>query len=313
MGTTEWCQLFMCDENITEAETNVHIEKNRVKNVYDVQDTDEQRRLAVQMSVTRQIDVKNLKEISKTKHGVINVLDIGCNNGSWLRDRLIHANIRCCAVGVDIDQGMQTVAKEIFPEMKYVCADAESTTFVEDLYKEIPQTEQFDIVILSMVLLHMQNVEQVLRNIKRILKVDGTVYIRDMDDTLTLSYPDSEGLVRSMLEISDRVPYTGNRHSGCEIYTKLKRVGFTKVQVLNDIVDVTTIPKDLEEYDYREALFTINFQYVKGDLNIAYTKDKGTYAKDQRWMLENYEELHDKFHEIDYYYRMGLTTYIVQK
>lgn len=310
----QWCPIFMGDStaddiNLLDTKQN----GGRVKNVYDVQDKDEQRRLAIQLGLTRESDVRNLKMLTEGKDKIA-VMDIGCNNGKWLRDRLSRIGKVCNAVvGVELNAEMKDSAAEVFPEMVFVNADAEKDTFSEILYKTIPAEQKFDVIVLSMVLLHTQEMKKVLRNVYKFLKDDGYLYIRDMDDGLALSYPDSEGIVKRMLSISHNVRYTGNRHSGREIYTALKQTGYSYIRQLGDVVDVTTKPEGLDDYEYREYLYTTNFQYIKGDLELAYRDDSTKYANDLKWFNKAYEDLHEKFHNTDYYYKMGTIVYCARK
>jgi len=60
---------------------------DRVKNTYDVVDRKEKRRLAVQKNLTRPQDIKVLQTLIPDLDDK-NILDIGCNNGDYIIDRL---------------------------------------------------------------------------------------------------------------------------------------------------------------------------------------------------------------------------------
>lgn len=306
----EWCNLFTGNPDST-IEHNADIPE-RIKNTYNVLDTEERARLRTQLGLTRQSDVKTLLEITKNLDEV-NVLDIGCNDAAWIRDRISHLKKPCRVVGVEIDADMSEISHVTFPEMLAVCADAEQDDFVNVLHEKVPQDVKFDVITLSMILLHAKNAGKILRNVQALLKQDGYLYIRDMDDGLTVSSPDSDGIVKRMLEISDRVPYTGCRHNGAELYTMLKRCGYTRIKAIPDCVDVTIKIPGVTEYDVREHLFVTNFNYVKGDTDLAYVADPQKYSEDCDYVHSNYEKLHQKFHETDYYYRMGTVVFTAQK
>lgn len=307
----EWCNLFKGtsendDEDIITADMS-----ERIKNTYNVLDTEERVRLRTQLSLTRQADVKILKELTQDLDEV-NVLDIGCNDAAWIRDRVKHLNKPCRVVGVEIDQAMSNIANETFPELLVICADAEGDDFISVLHEKVPNDVKFDVITLSMILLHAKDAGKILRNMRTLLKQNGYLYIRDMNDDLTVSSPDPEGIVKRMLEISERVPFTGCRHNGAEIYTKLKQCGYTRIKSIPDIVDVTLKLPDVSEYDLREFLFETNFRYVKGDTDLAYVSDPSNFSIDCEYVHKNFEKLHQKFHETDYYYKMGTAVFTAQ-
>ena len=61
-------------------------------------------------------------EITKGK----NVLDVACGTGILFKDYL---NRGAVVTGVDISSGMLRVAKEKFPDIELICADAEEYVF----------------------------------------------------------------------------------------------------------------------------------------------------------------------------------------
>ena len=299
----EWCPLF---------KRTLETEEVRSKNAYDVTEDVERRRLAFQMEMTREIDVRVLKSILSNTKGVQYILDIGCNDGSWLLDRLTNIGKECYAVGVDINEEIISRANENFPEMLTVCSDCEKEDFVEQIYKKIPYGTQFDVVVLSMVLLHVKEPMQVLRNVRKLLKTDGVVYIRDMDDGLSVAYPDKDGVFARVRRICNDVKYTGYRTNGREIYGLLQRTGYKDIKNIGINVDVTMSTPD--DYKFREDIFTINFGFIPGDLALALQDDPLKYKEDYLWLKNTgYEALNGMFHTAEFYYRMGLMGFTARK
>ena len=162
--------------------------------------------------------------------------------------------------------------------------------------------------VVSMILLHVKNPFKVLKNARTLLKDDGSLYIRDMDDGLTVAYPDDKNLVERTLDISHRVPYTGFRHCGRQIYSYLKKCGFKKIEIGKEIID--TIDMD---YDERNMLFTINFGYIRGDLELAYKDNPEEFEYDYIWFQKAYDEIEELFQTEEFYYRMGTITFLAKK
>lgn len=97
------------------------------------------------------------------------VLEIGCGNGElWQRNQKNIPNIQLTLT--DISQGMLDDAKNRLKDIKdidYQCFDCH----------QIPYDNQtFDIVIANHVLFYVQDIEQVLKEINRVLKNDGIFY-----------------------------------------------------------------------------------------------------------------------------------------
>ncbi|WP_317316966.1 methyltransferase domain-containing protein [Longibaculum muris] len=97
------------------------------------------------------------------------VLEIGCGNGElWQRNQKSIPNIQLTLT--DISQGMLDDAKNRLKDIKdinYQCFDCH----------QIPYDNQtFDIVIANHVLFYVQDIEQVLKEINRVLKNDGIFY-----------------------------------------------------------------------------------------------------------------------------------------
>ena len=103
-----------------------------------------------------------------------------------------------------------------------------------------------------------------------------------------------------MLDISHRVPYTGYRHSGRQIPSLLTKAGFSNIRVY--IEDITSIGLTHKELDY---LFHINFDYVKGDLNLAKMNGLQGFGEDFTWMEESFDKLNELFHTTGFFYNMG--------
>jgi SAM-dependent methyltransferase len=227
-------------------------------------------------------------------------------------DRLTYVGVQGYAVGVDINTEIIDVAKKNFPEMLSVCADCEADNFVETLYTVVPSTIQFDVVVLSMVLLHVKEPLKVLKNVYKVLKPGGTVYVRDMDDGLSVAYPDTDGTFARIRRICEDVKYTGYRTNGREIYGLLQKTGFTSIKNTGIKVDVTMAEPN--DYAFRENLFTINFGFIPGDLELACKDDPSKYTEDYLWLKRTgYDALNDMFHTAEFYYRMGLIGFCAKK
>ncbi|HTL88124.1 MAG TPA: glycosyltransferase [Leptolyngbya sp.] len=83
------------------------------------------------------------------------VLEVGCGTGN-----LLAALDPAVGVGIDFSRSMVEIARSKYPHLKFHCLDAE-TLSPEDLGTEI----QFDFIVLSGVLGHLSDVQQVFANL----------------------------------------------------------------------------------------------------------------------------------------------------
>lgn len=99
----------------------------------------------------------------------IKVLEIGCGNGElWQKSQEKIPNLQLTLS--DISQGMLDDAKGMLKSIKnidYHCFDCHHIPYDD---------ETFDIVIANHVLFYVQDIEQVLKEVKRVLKKDGVFY-----------------------------------------------------------------------------------------------------------------------------------------
>ena len=162
------------------------------------------------------------------------VLDLGCNDGKNTMARFKDVpNVKI--IGIDRDRDCINSANDKFSSdsIHFYCADIEDSSFNSFLckIKEELNIEYFDLINLSMVLLHTENPYRILKTIRPHLSKDGVVFIRDIDDDFNFAFPDTNGIFRHMIDICSYCDILGYRQSGKEIYTYLKRSGFSHVKI----------------------------------------------------------------------------------
>jgi 2-polyprenyl-3-methyl-5-hydroxy-6-metoxy-1,4-benzoquinol methylase len=290
----------------TDMEAQIDLD-SRKTNPYDVLDVVEKDRLAFQRSLTRVEDVTILRRMLKDVDHPLTVLDLGCNNADYLCDRLEALDMPLDAVfGVDVDEGIIKEASENYPDCNFIALNLEDVAFVDKLLAFLDGAKP-DVVILSMILLHVQNPCDVLTSIRKVIPKGCKIFIRDMDDALSTAFPD-EGVYDRVLAISDRVKYTGNRHNGREILYSLKKAGYSRIKCEEVTVDTTGMT--LEQ---RRLLFLVNFGYIRGDVALAAKGDPATFEQDNQWYNQvAFPTLQSLFDRDDFYYRMGIILFTAE-
>ena len=94
------------------------------------------------------------------------VLDVGCGDGKYLLEKM-KSGCRC--YGVDI-------SREALRRLKEKASDIE--TYCGDLWDAKFPSEAFDLVNLSHVLEHVQDIDRLLLEVRRILKKDGLLKVQ---------------------------------------------------------------------------------------------------------------------------------------
>lgn len=284
--------------------------KDRTENHYfDSDDTEETRRLAIQEELLREFDADVYQKHIIGKQD-LTVLDIGSNDGRLVMDRLGSKTEVKRIFGLEIDEGAVASANEQFGSnlIRFRCCDCESDELDEVLSDYLAESnlEGFDIVNMSLIVLHLKKPYKVLKAIRKHMTPSGTVIIRDVEDSLDLAYPDKKGHFARSVEVCDRLETTGFRHSGRQVYGLLKRAGFREIQLEKQ--GLTTIGMD---YEQRDAFFHAGFSYLRPHIEKAIKKDPSNkqLAEDLNWIRDSYDDMEEQFHGEDFFYQAGCVVF----
>ncbi len=111
-------------------------------------------------------EVKSLSEFSSRITLKSRVLDAGCGNGAY--SRILSENFE--VIGVDISEKQIELAKQNAPKAKFICQDMTKVTFPD---------EHFYGILAYYSIIHVPREEhyELLRNFRRMLKINGTVLL----------------------------------------------------------------------------------------------------------------------------------------
>ena len=170
--------------------------------------------------------------------------------------------------------------------------------------------EGFDVVILSMVILHLEDPFNVLKILKTVLKSGGKIIIRDVDDGLFFAYPDDDGAFQRLMHICSYCEASGFRQSGRQIYSLLKRIGMKNICL--DVCGWNSVGMDDEEKD---AFFDIWASFIPRYLKLMVNKypDNKEIADDYRWLTSVYDNLKKRFIREDFICQCGIMIYTAEK
>jgi SAM-dependent methyltransferase len=302
-----------CDKKMPDFD---NIKSKKFVDMYDVNDKKEKQRLDFQKNLTRNEDLKVLEPIFKNKKG-INILDVGCNNGNLIVDRIesfdFDININKL-IGIDVSKDMVDEANGLNSSDSYYfhLMDVEKISFEEDIKKLMDdnQVVGFDLVYVSMLLLHLAKPYNVLKKLRKIMNKGATIFIRDMDDTLSMIYPDRDNLFERAMKISNDIEMAGFRNFGRQIPTLLKKAGFNNILLHPESINSLDM-----SHDDKEALFNTNFSFIIIDLPLLMKRypDERKYREYYDWMKNAYEEMEESFQSEDFFYQMGTVVFTAKK
>lgn len=237
------------------------------------------------------------------------ILDLGCNDGYSTIARF--KNISNAKI-IGIDQNPDCIQSANInysnDNIHFYCSDIENSTFDSFLcdIKSKLHIEGFDLVNLSMILLHTTDPYQLLKTIRSHINKQGKLFIRDIDDDFSLAYPDEDKLFHKMINISSYCDILGYRKSGKEIYTHLKRNGFSEVKI-----EKITLNTAAMNYDESEAIFNLYFGYLPVALEKTMESHPNNIRiqKDYNWVCKNLNCANQKFHQSDFIFFVGYIIY----
>lgn len=291
------------------------IENERKKNTYfSMEDKKEVKRLHIQQKLFKSFDRDVYSKIIN-EYDELKILDIGCGIGEVIMDRLGSSTKTYKLLGIEYDKEAVDSANQHYAEgnkINFVQADVETEDFQDFLEETMNKYEvdSFNIVNISMVLLHLKKPYKLLKTIRKVMAKDGIIIIKDIDDGFNIAYPDENKLFERVVQICINKNESGYRLSGRQIYTFLKRAGFNNI-VLEKLA-MTTTSMDCDE---RSALFDVYFRMVFNDLKKKYEENPldNQTKQDYLWYSKNIENLEELFQADDFFFSLGLMLYTARK
>lgn len=286
---------------------------DRTENKYNSTEEYEQQRLAKQLQITKEFDQTIYNSVVDTFNEAT-VLDVGSNDGTLIMDRLGKKEQIKKIIALEYNKDLVNKANGKYDLSKFLCyqCDIESEDFekhLQDILKENGLTS-FNIINLSMIVLHLKNPNKLFKILRKYLQKDGYIVIKDIDDGLNLAYPDDANEFERCFKICLTNEESGYRHSGRQIYTFLVNAGFKGIKL--EKMGISTVGMD---FDDKQAMFNIYFDFILGDLAIMSKKypNNNDVQENYKWLLNNFSNLEDKFHENNFMFNLGTIIFTARK
>lgn len=300
--------------NTNKGNKHEYISSERNENTYfSSADLKELKRLKIQQNLMKEFDRETYQKILN-RYDDIKVLDIGSNNGDFIMNRMGNHDKVSLVVGLEYDGNIVNNANEKYnKDNAYFYQINVEDESLSDKLEEIllkHNIEKFNVINLSMIILHLKNPFKLLKTLRRFLSSDGSVIVRDIDDGINYAYPDDNDDFARVVSICKQNETSGYRHSGRQIYTLLKRAGYVDIKLEKS--GLSTIGMDFEE---REALFDTYFSFILDDCRIMVERypDNNHYLNDYNWYKNIYEDLEERFQDDTFVFSLGFMIYSARK
>lgn len=245
----------------------------------------------------------------------IYALDLGSNTGDKIVSVLGDRENLGCICGADFNPEMVQTANEKFAneekKIGFSLIDVEKPEFPAELDGLLAEQDipGFNFVHISMLLFHLKNPFKVLKTVRDHMTKDGVILIKDLDDGYTRAYPD-EDLFSRAIAIRSKCPMAGNRETGRQIYSAMKRAGFRDIRWEN--APLSTVGADV---DLRGQIFDTVFPGIRNDLRRARDDDPDNreLEEEEKWLDDNYDGLEEKFRDGEFFFSLGLMMFTAKK
>ena len=269
----------------------------------------EQVRLIKQDNLFKKFDDEIWDNILAGKKN-LNILDVGCNCGNLIINRVGNRKEYKEIIGIDYYKAKIDFANTSFGSGKnhfYLC-DVESKNLEKNLENIMEQNniQKFDIIHLSLILLHLKNPKKLLNRLKYFLSDNGIILVKEVDDGLNFAYPDKNGDFDRLYKMCSINDDSGDRKTGRKVYSYLINSGYSNIKV--EKIGLNSI--NLSD-DEKLNMYEVYFSFILGgaeDRAIQYPENK-KYQEDFNWFSKNYTKLKMRFLDKDFIFSFGLVAY----
>ena len=218
------------------------------------------------------------------------ILDIGCSDGFKTVREFDRDNVKKVLA---LDYATEAVAKakancgsEKFCFEMVNVEDQDFECRLADLMKK-HDIEAFDVVHLSLVVLHLKNPVNLFTLLRRYIKKDGRIVIVEADDDKAVLSPDDYYLRKynSLLKLD---PYMGNRECASNMYIWLNKAGYCSIHD-------TYVYAQGKDTATKKAMFDIYFSSLPVDFEDLCIDDPSNegYRMAKDWLDENIDDIYE--------------------
>ena len=191
---------------------------------------------------------------------------------------------------------------------KFYTCNFEDDDFFDKLDKmmQANKIDKFDFIDLTLVLKDSNKPFSKLQKLSNYMNKDSIIFVRELDHSLAIAYPDSDKKFEHMMDVLKRDKYSGSSNTGRKILNYLKRLNVKKVYMHDKLI--TTANMSSKE---RSDLFDVYFSYVPPEINSMIEEDplNDRAVDDKEWLITNYDELKCRFLSQEFLFISGFMIY----
>ena len=308
LGSLNWLyeEKYESDESLILAifeQANITIaEEKRVQSIYSTEKEVEKIRLKAQNRFFYAYAKQYLDNVF-AKYPNPAVLDIGCNNGDNIMMRLDGRNYSFL-LGVDRDSKSIEEANNVYGSDKtvFITCDVTSPDFFRDIFSQMQKLKiiGFDIIHISSVLLHLGEIDDLLKNLYMLLNFGGTVFIQDEDDGVNLAYPRSQ-YFDDCFYVWEHSKESGDRKMARKLPLMLQNAGFENVDILS-----TTVSSVDFDGQYKRELWDLYFNPELWSTDDASYFDNYEAFNKLNIIMEKHKEIEEDYFNGKYFIMLGV-------
>ena len=273
------------------------------------QNENEIKRLNSQEELLQKAQDEILNKYLSEKDDLV-VLDVGSNDGFKTRRRFDKTNIKK-VIGIEYSLELVKTAKIKNEDSKFsfYCLNVEDDYFGIDINRVMIKDgiKGFDIIHVSLVLLHLMNPALFLKKLRNLLNDGGKLIIIEADDNKARISGDKHYLkeYNKILKID---PLMGKRDIGKHLPVWINETGYKSYKYY--YAENISLDKEI-----RKEMFNVYFLAVIDDFAFLCDRDKENkeYLKANKWLKENLPKIRELILKEGVSFGFGVGIFVVDK
>ena len=287
-------------------DADIDIINSRKKDNYNSSNKTEKERLLKQARLLERHISKTMEEFSS----VCSILDIGCADGSGVMLKL-HNNEYKNFCGIDINPVEIDKANSTFGDDKhtFINCDVMKDSFSERMtqYMREKDITGFDLVMVSYVLLHIEDPLKMLEKLKSVMNPNAAIIIQEHDDGASLVYP-QDVYFDNVFTLWKNARDSGDRYTARKIPILLKEAGFSNITIKESSFSSV----DFHE-EYKEALWDFFFNVDYWNVHDAFDFHDPSVFNLYKECENVHAEMKERYMNGEYFLNLGMFIFVAYR
>lgn len=263
-------------------------------------DNEEIERLHIQAELLAAFDASLINGLFQTTpHPVI--LDVGCNDGVCTMARL-RGRKPAAYLGIDYSEPLIMAAKKRYASANthFAVVDVSQPDYVDKVQQELRSlgAEKADLVIVSLLLLHLEDPVPFLANLRSLMQPNGVLMIVDVadaDNRVSCNDADAAALFAHAQGLIAKNERNGDRQAGRKVPDWLLKSGYYRIWQRCSGLSTAGLTKEQREAMYKTYFGLIDDEYLDD--------------ADKAWCAENLPRIHELMLDPAVTFTLGLRAY----